>query len=429
LPFTDLETRQKYQKYYMRVYRANDVEKASLKELLHDVLKLTFERDFLAEQWVCSHERMGPVATKSDQLIATIVVKTAYPEDLPNIKVKPKVLEPLIPFYSRVAREFHQRYRSRVSSEAVEKKVRQLQTLMLEQLQSVKQSLQKEKDKYLVLRVYQELEKAGKVLEQRFGHPDFTVQNRMLEPFRVSVEKRESLWLEAMEHLHGEGFTFFESNLAAAKLAFELGTPDDPYVYGDNGDTHALHHLTTIKPLENPLIVEWRKSEGEDVAIKNRVWREYWRQNREKQRREAKFKKALREWLIPFIRNGYDLEDLEIATKRANYSKEETELTFRLWDQLHREGVKPKILRIKIVEDQADLDRRWLACMAVHSGKPDHEGHKRRVDDFDSSVQTCTYSVFSQTGKQPSPATFERAKKFWQPGYWETHTLGDNEHE
>mgnify|MGYP001111361624 CR=1 FL=1 len=69
-----------------------------------------------------------------------------------------------------------------------------------------------------------------------------------------------------------------------------------------------------------------------------------------------------------------------------------------------------------------DLTKQWLQCMQGRSGAPDLEGRARDAEPFDSAVSACTFSVFKHTGKQVPESAFETAKKYWQPGYWSSHT-------
>ena len=81
------------------------------------------------------------------------------------------------------------------------------------------------------------------------------------------------------------------------------------------------------------------------------------------------------------------------------------------------------IVSIQDEKTDADLENSWINCMAHKSGAKNTDGHMEEPGNFDQSVERCTFTVYRNTGKTYSPEAFEKAKAFWEPGYWNSHEL------
>lgn len=358
-----------YQQYYMRVVRATDEEKQSLRTVLHEVLAL----HFTLEKYVFDGEKSSHIAVSVEPNFELLPDHSRK-----NVKVflgvdgKPSLivekyyvnvpsenkLDALIPFYRDCAVAFFGKYKtSGISLAAIEKVMRTFQSLKLEDLKDIKETLIGTIEKMVFHRINQESVKASRMLREAFNLNE-TGGIQKLEEYRKNDDKRSKFWLLCMLHLRKERFGFFESNLATNSLVFgdkfinEVIDGVEPFrqTVGEWLDSYGLDGF------EDPRVEEWRESESKgDVAKKELVFSKQREKQLLNEKVEKVIAKAKRKWLIQFIEAGGSRDQLLL--KEAKSSPKTRRKTLKMYESLLKEGfVETVTLGLKEVSEFVTIE-------------------------------------------------------------------------
>jgi len=309
----------------------------------------------------------------------------------------------------------------------VERTIKMYASQSVKNLESMKSLWDFQKRKQFnqtLLQIYNGRAEAEKDLEHEF--PQHVTDGMHRDPKTAG-----DLWINGMKFLHSKGHKYYESELACNTLAFPIGAGDinDPYQYlpqrEDGKPIFGIEHLLDPKFRYQKEIAAWRIEEAKETAYKTAIMVQHARESKDQEIFMNKMHEKIRPFLVTHIKRGFTLKSVLAKCRQARYSKELMKDVKETWFTLRRQGIKPQIIKMQLSDEEPEpsLDDRWLACMAGHSGKPGLDGRINKTDDFANAQSRCTWGVFKGTGKRPSDATFNKAKKYWEPGYWATHDI------